>query len=362
MKYFNKLSFIFSLSLLLVLTFSMTVVQAESNMNDIHVYINGNEEVFDQPPIIEDGRTLVPIRGVFEELGGKVAWNQETKEVTADKDNNSITLKINSNIVQINGVEQTIDVPAKLNNGRTLVPLRFVSESIGSTVKWDSATRTVTITSESNTNTNNNTSTDSNVPIDQTSNDGTTEAPTQSNDDQSQSQATNTEDPDNASKAPTETQYNSGNTQETQTNESPSGDTQVDNSGAVEENVASITVDNKLSELAKLIQDNGYILRVKDNQLQIIDTLKVENGVTYNQVIKSFMVSDLNGEFDKYQLVNTNGTETLTVQKELYQLANYFNNDTFKLRENYNGVIVIEYYKVESGVKYGYVTWAVYPK
>ncbi|WP_088104344.1 stalk domain-containing protein [Halalkalibacter urbisdiaboli] len=99
------------------------------------VEINGGE--------ITNGRTLVPLRTIFEELGATVKWEHTNKTVTATKGSTTVFLKIGSTTTKVNGSTVTIDVPAKITNGRTLVPLRFVSESLGATVTWDGQVATI---------------------------------------------------------------------------------------------------------------------------------------------------------------------------------------------------------------------------
>ena len=113
---------------------------------EIKVLVGGAAVTFDQPPIIENGRTLVPLRAIFEALGATVEWEQSTQTVTAVKDDITITLKIGDAFLTKNGERIALDVPGKLVGGRTLVPARAVAESFGADVQWDQATRTVTIT------------------------------------------------------------------------------------------------------------------------------------------------------------------------------------------------------------------------
>lgn len=112
----------------------------------IKVKLNGNFLTFDQPPIAESGRTLVPLRAIFEAFGATVNWDQATQTVTAVKGDTTIKLTLGSNTAYKNGTPITLDVPAKAVNGRTIVPVRFISESFGATVTWDQATQTVIIT------------------------------------------------------------------------------------------------------------------------------------------------------------------------------------------------------------------------
>ena len=113
---------------------------------DIRVIVNGDEVAFpDQKPAIVNDRTLVPLRAIFEALKAEVAWNDETKTVTSKKGDISISLAINSDQLYQNGTPKTLDVPAQIMNGRTMVPVRANSEAFQCQVGWDQNTRTVTV-------------------------------------------------------------------------------------------------------------------------------------------------------------------------------------------------------------------------
>lgn len=114
----------------------------------IFVSVNGNDVVFDQEPVIESGRTLVPLRAIFEALGAAVDWNDETKTVTSSKGNINILLIIGDNRIFVNGVPKQLDVSARIMGGRTMVPVRAVSEAFGCDVGWNENERRVIITSE----------------------------------------------------------------------------------------------------------------------------------------------------------------------------------------------------------------------
>jgi hypothetical protein len=117
-----------------------------ASSDEIKVLVNGTAVIFDQPPIIQNGRTLVPLRVIFEALGATVNWNQSTQTVTAVRDDTIVSLTIGSNTLNRNGEQVILDVPAQLVGGRTLVPARAVAESFGASVDWDAGTRTVMIT------------------------------------------------------------------------------------------------------------------------------------------------------------------------------------------------------------------------
>lgn len=113
--------------------------------NQIYVQLNDKILGFDEPPVIEDDRTLVPMRFLFEQMGADVEWNQETQTATATMNNTAVAFSINDTNAEVNGTAATMDVPARLINDKTMVPLRFLSEEMGYTVTWDEATRTAVI-------------------------------------------------------------------------------------------------------------------------------------------------------------------------------------------------------------------------
>ncbi|MBE7053642.1 MAG: hypothetical protein E7391_05135 [Ruminococcaceae bacterium] len=115
----------------------------------INVMYNGKRVSFHkygQNPEIIDGRTLVPLRAIFEALGASVEWDENTQTVTANRDDTEISLQIGSNKMYVNGQEKLLDVPARIINSRTLVPVRAISEAFGCNVGWNENTQTVTIT------------------------------------------------------------------------------------------------------------------------------------------------------------------------------------------------------------------------
>jgi len=111
----------------------------------ITVLINGKKIEFDVKPVLKEGRTLVPLRKIFEELGMTVEWDDPTQTVTATKPGTIIVLPIGSTEPTVNGNVVPIDVPGELIEGRTLVPVRFVAEATGATVGWDDPSQTVII-------------------------------------------------------------------------------------------------------------------------------------------------------------------------------------------------------------------------
>lgn len=127
----------------LVATATFGAVPAKAHGDEIHVNLNGSTLSFDVPPMIAEGRTLVPLRGIFEAIDAKVEWNGETRTVTARRAGHTIVLPVGSAQASVDGKAVTLDVPARIVDGRTLVPVRFVGESLGLTVGWQPEDRTV---------------------------------------------------------------------------------------------------------------------------------------------------------------------------------------------------------------------------
>ena len=103
----------------------------------IAVVVNGNKIEFDVAPQIINGRTMVPVRGIFEALNAVVEWDGNTQTVIAKKDNTIIKFTINELSFTKNNELKDLDVPAQIINGRTLVPVRAIGESFDCTVDWD---------------------------------------------------------------------------------------------------------------------------------------------------------------------------------------------------------------------------------
>jgi len=114
--------------------------------DDIRVILNGTELTFDVMPQLIDGRTLVPMRRIFESMGAEVDWNGDTQTVTATQDDNIIIMQIDNPVISVNGVDTELDVPPQLIDGRTLVPVRAVAEGLNADVEWDGDARAVIIT------------------------------------------------------------------------------------------------------------------------------------------------------------------------------------------------------------------------
>ena len=129
----------------ILLAFLCLFSLASFAQSEIAVLLNGQPLYFDVQPVMESNRVLVPLRAIFEALDSDISWDNETQTVIASG-NKVIVLQIDSDIAFVNGEKKQLDVPARLVNGRSMVPLRFVGEAVGADVHWDSETLTVSIT------------------------------------------------------------------------------------------------------------------------------------------------------------------------------------------------------------------------
>lgn len=126
-------------SLNLTTNHSIQWVQAQVQYYEpnLPVFMNGKEVTFDVKPIIMEGRTLVPLRKLFEELGATIEWNSQEQMVIARNMDTEIKLVVGDEWAWVNGTPVQLDVPSKIINNRTLIPLRFVSEALGAIVDYD---------------------------------------------------------------------------------------------------------------------------------------------------------------------------------------------------------------------------------
>lgn len=99
----------------------------------------------DVQPMMVHGRVMVPLRGVFEEMGATVQWDPVNRSVTAQVPGTKVVLYEGRNVAWVDGAAMNLDAPPMIVRGRTLVPLRFISESLGNDVVWAADTRTVEI-------------------------------------------------------------------------------------------------------------------------------------------------------------------------------------------------------------------------
>lgn len=116
---------------------------------DVKVLLDGNPIEFDVPAQLIDGRTMVPVRAIFEALGAEVTYEEETETAVGKKGDTEVRITVNENALYKNGEKVEIDVPAMEIDWRILVPARAISQSFDADVDWDDATSTVYITTKS---------------------------------------------------------------------------------------------------------------------------------------------------------------------------------------------------------------------
>ncbi|MBE7051415.1 MAG: copper amine oxidase N-terminal domain-containing protein [Ruminococcaceae bacterium] len=134
-------------SIVLILSLVLSLFVTASANEDITIYVNDETLICDTAPFIKDGRTMVPMRKIFEALNAKVDWDGTTQTITATKDNAQIVLQINNSTMYNNGVAETLDVAPIIVNSSTFVPIRAVSQSLNASVDWFGHTQTVYINS-----------------------------------------------------------------------------------------------------------------------------------------------------------------------------------------------------------------------
>lgn len=124
---------------ILFLIFLFTILSAVNTVQaseKIQMYIDDTIVTSDVEPFAENGRTFVPVRSVFEKLGAEVSWTDSTKQVTIKTLDTRIVLTLNSTIAYVNSVPYSLDVAPIIKESRTFIPLRFVTEKLGYSVKW----------------------------------------------------------------------------------------------------------------------------------------------------------------------------------------------------------------------------------
>lgn len=128
---------------LLLTSFAVPVLAADPVPR---VVIDGQQVSFDAAPVIDNGRVLVPLRAIFEQMGARVDWDEDSATAAAVKGDVTVKVTVGSTAPTINDKPQTIDVPAQIMDSRVYAPLRFVCEAFGGTVTWDQSAYTASVT------------------------------------------------------------------------------------------------------------------------------------------------------------------------------------------------------------------------
>jgi len=124
---------------------SKVSLQVSVTIDNTTAYIDNQPKKLDVAPRIENDRTFVPVRFIGEAFGADFSWDENNQKVTYSMGSNYIELFIGKNIAYINGNTVPLDAPPIIHEGRTLVPFRFMGQSIGAQVEWNNQTRTATI-------------------------------------------------------------------------------------------------------------------------------------------------------------------------------------------------------------------------
>ncbi|MBE5041036.1 copper amine oxidase N-terminal domain-containing protein [Ructibacterium gallinarum] len=112
------------------------VIDGNSVQTGVAVFSQGSQLALDQAPVEENGRLLVPVRAVFESLGAEVNWDEAANQVTAVKEGTTVQLEIDNATMVVNEAEVELEAPARLIGDRTLVPLRAVSEALDAKIVY----------------------------------------------------------------------------------------------------------------------------------------------------------------------------------------------------------------------------------
>ena len=137
------------ISVLMCLTAFVSFAVTGNAESDVKILLDGNEVKSDVAPFIQNDRTMVPARAIFEAMGAQVTWDAENKTVLMvrqkDSEFTSVVLQIGLEYAFVNSENVSLDAPAVIVNDRTFVPLRFITEAFNESITWDDATRTVSI-------------------------------------------------------------------------------------------------------------------------------------------------------------------------------------------------------------------------
>ena len=123
-------------------------VRAELGDAPLLVLVNGREPAFDVPPVVQDDRTLVPLRAIAEAMGADVLWDGAARRISINLGGSTVELTLDSAVATVDGRPVTLDAPARSVNGRTLVPIRFLAEGLRQAVTWYPQSRMIVVTDQ----------------------------------------------------------------------------------------------------------------------------------------------------------------------------------------------------------------------
>lgn len=158
-----------------------TKVKTERKLEE-RIKVKGQNIKFDVPPVIKEGRTLIPLRAITQGLGANVVYDDVNKQITITKDDITVVLTLGSVSLTVNDELRELDVPAQLISNRTFVPLRFLAEIFGEEVEYDEETGDINIGEDDSSSDNN--EPDEDIEADNTGDSDTTVEPQPENQDE----------------------------------------------------------------------------------------------------------------------------------------------------------------------------------
>jgi len=135
--------------LILIIAVLAFPIPAAYGADEVTVMVNGKSVVSDVPAVNVSGNIMLPFRAIFHSLGvsdSAIKWNQNSRSIEVRNGNTYLFLVIGNAGALVNEKLLTLNAAPYIENGRTYVPIRFVSEALGADVKWNGTTKTVTIT------------------------------------------------------------------------------------------------------------------------------------------------------------------------------------------------------------------------
>lgn len=149
------------LMILMTAVLILSLGQVVSAAQVIKVFIDGTEQNYEQSPVLQNGTTLVPLRDLFESLGGQLFWDKDSQTAHVTKGKTCLSVQINNTSATVSDYDPdgdacnnprivNLNVSPKIINGKTMVPLRFASEYLGAEVLWDQKNSTIQVFSDPN--------------------------------------------------------------------------------------------------------------------------------------------------------------------------------------------------------------------
>ena len=142
----RKLKIITSILLSAVLQYcSVSPILAITENKTFTITLDNKEINLEQPFTIEDGIPFIPFRNFMEEIRASILWDESTKTIICTKDDKTISVTIGASEIDVNGKKIHIEFPAKITDGKALVPLQVINEALGAVINYDANTKTIII-------------------------------------------------------------------------------------------------------------------------------------------------------------------------------------------------------------------------